>query len=149
MTAAEILSKLSRLGVVATATPDGYLDLEPASNLTSEILETVKAHKPAILKHLTSTNTSTELMPVESPWLGLSDNAQDVWQALENAGTNTLHLIDQDGRKCCHAFTASKPSDLIELARRGLKTWPRVQRLTVIAVLPKVTVWQLETRRIN
>ena len=90
-----------------------------------------------------------QLLPAQSPWLELSDNAQGIWDALEARGTRTLHLIDQDGRKACHAFTASKPSDLKELARRGLKTFPRVQRLTVVAVLPEVAVWQLEPRTVN
>ena len=92
---------------------------------------------------------SYEILPAQSPWLELSDNAQGIWDALEARGTRTLHLIDQDGRKACHAFTASKPSDLKELARRGLKTFPRIKRLTVIAVLPEVQIWQLESRTVN
>ena len=53
-----------------------------------------------------------ELLPTQSPWLELSENAQGIWDALEARGTRTLHLIDQDGRKACHAFTASKPSEI-------------------------------------
>ena len=90
-----------------------------------------------------------QLLPAQSPWLELSDNAQGIWDALEARGTRTLHLLDQNGRKACHAFTASKLSDLKELARRGLKTFPRVQRLTVVAVLPEVQIWQLEPRTVN
>ena len=90
-----------------------------------------------------------QLLPAQSPWLELSDNAQGIWDALEARGTRTLHLIDQDGRKACHAFTASKPSDLIELARRGLKTFPRIKRLTVIAVMPETAIVTLEPRTVN
>ena len=90
-----------------------------------------------------------QLLPAQSPWLELGDSAQGIWDALETRGTRTLHLIDQDGRKACYAFTASKPSDLRELARRGLKTFPRVKRLTVIAVLPEVQIWHLESRELN
>ena len=90
-----------------------------------------------------------EILPAESPWLELSDNAQGIWDALETRGTRTLHLIDQDGRKACHSFTASKPSDLKELARRGLKTFPRIKRLTVIAVMPETAIVTLEPRTVN
>ena len=61
--AAQILHQLTRLGVVAMATPDGFLDLEPAENLTPELLETIRAHKPEILEHLA---TSTE--PALTVW---------------------------------------------------------------------------------
>ena len=152
MTAAELLNQLSRLGVVATATPDGFLDLEPAESLTAELLETIKAHKVELLEHLATTaglEDGYELLPAQSPWLELSDNAQGIWDALEAQGTRTLHLIDQDGRKACHCFTASKPSDLRELARSGLKSFPRVKRLTVVAVMPETNIWTLEPRTVN
>jgi hypothetical protein len=154
VTTIEILNQLERLGVVATATPDGYLDLEPAESLTAELLETIKAHKAELLEHLATaeqdrSSTGPDLLPAQSPWLELSDHAQGIWDALEAQGTRALHLIDQDGRKACHCFTASKPSDLRELATRGLKTFPRVKRLTVIAVMPEAAIWQLEPRTVN
>ena len=136
-----------------------------------DLLEALKANKDQIIGFLertkaTSTSAVTmtrleaepiaaepedgyELLPAESPWLELGDSAQGIWDALEAQGTRTLHLIDQDGRKACHSFTASKTSDLKELARRGLKTFPRIKRLTVIAVLPEVQIWQLEPRTVN
>ena len=151
MTAAELLHQLSRLGVVATATPDGFLDLEPAESLTAELLETIRAHKAELLEHLATAEIEDgyELSPAQSPWLELSDNAQGIWDALEARGTRTLHLIDQGGRKACHHFTATGPSALKELARRGLKTFPRIKRLTVIAVLPDVAIVTLEARTVN
>ena len=63
MTAAELLNQLTRLGVVATATPDGFLDLEPAESLTPELLETIKAHKSAILEHLATSPKPFESSP--------------------------------------------------------------------------------------
>ena len=151
MSAAELLHQLSRLGVIATATPDGFLDLEPAESLTVELLETARVHKAELLEYLATAEleNSHKLLPAQSPWLELSVNAQAIWDALEAQGTRTLHLIDQDGRRACHAFTASKPSDLKELARRGLKTFPRAQHLTVIAVMPETVIMTLEPRRIN
>ena len=46
------LGELDRLGVVVSATDDGFLDLEPAEVLTDELLERVRELKPDILKHL-------------------------------------------------------------------------------------------------
>jgi hypothetical protein len=43
MSAIELLHELSRLGVVATATPDGFL-LKPTKSLTAELLEKIKGH---------------------------------------------------------------------------------------------------------
>jgi hypothetical protein len=60
VSAAELLHQLSRLGVVATATSDGFLDLEPAEILTPELLETIKAHKAELLEHLATANTRTK-----------------------------------------------------------------------------------------
>ena len=151
-TAAELLNQLNRLGVVATATPDGFLDLGPAESLTAELLETIRAHKAELLEHLATAaelEDGYEPLPAQSPWLELSDSAQGIWDALEARGTRTLHLIDQDGRKACHAFTATSPSDLKELARRGLKTFPRIKRLTVIAVMPETAIVTLEPRTVN
>jgi TubC N-terminal docking domain len=65
MSAAELLHQLSRLGVAATATPDGFLDLEPAEILTPELLETIKANKAELLEHLMTTNTG---MVARLPW---------------------------------------------------------------------------------
>lgn len=56
MSAAELLHQLSRLGVVVQATPDGFLDLEPAESVTAEMLETIKKHKAELLEHLTTAN---------------------------------------------------------------------------------------------
>jgi hypothetical protein len=103
-----------------------------------------------VLEHMaTELEEHPEILPAQSPWFELANSAQEIWDALEAQGTRTLHLIDQDGRKACHCFTASKPSDLRELARRGLKTFPRVTRLTVVAVLPSFAIWQLEPRTVN
>jgi hypothetical protein len=109
---------------------------------------------PGSLEHLATaeqdrSSTGPDLLPAQSPWLELSDNAQAIWDALEAQGTRTINLIDQDGRKACHCFTASKPSDLRELATRGLKTFPNIRTLTVIAVMPEFAIWQLEPRAIN
>jgi hypothetical protein len=146
VTASAILEQLHRLGVAAVAAPNGGLTLKPSSLVPSELLEQVKSQKPAILEWL---SRPAHLMPAQSPWLDLADDAEAIWDALQAQSTRTLHLIDQDGRKYCHHFTASKPSDLRELAARGLKTFPQAKRLTVIAVMPEVQVWQLETREVN
>ena len=63
MSAVELLHQLNRLGVVATATPDGFLDLEPAESLTAELLETIRAHKAELLEHLATDPKSFESTP--------------------------------------------------------------------------------------
>lgn len=146
MTAPAILEHLNRLGVAAIAAPNGGLTLKPSSLVPPELLEQVKSQKPAILEWL---SRPVQLMPAQSPWLDLADDAEAVWDALQAQSTGTLHLVDENGRKCCHHFTASKPSNLVELAQRGLKHFPQAKRLTVIAVLPEVQIWQLETRTVN
>ena len=64
MSAVELLHQLNRLGVVATATPDGFLDLEPAESLTPELLETIKAHKVELLEHLATRPEFSKSAPI-------------------------------------------------------------------------------------
>jgi hypothetical protein len=81
-----------------------------------------------------------------SPWLAFRDDADRVWNLIQAKGTSTIHLIG-DGQKVAHHFTASKPADLRELARRGLETFPAIKTLGVVPVLPETVMLEFNSKR--
>jgi hypothetical protein len=81
-----------------------------------------------------------------SPWLAFRDDADRVWSLIQAKGTGTIHLIG-DGQKVAHHFTASKPSDLRELARRGLEHYPAIKTLGIAPVLPETVLLEYGPRK--
>jgi hypothetical protein len=146
VSAAELIQTVTQLGGRVTVEAGKLKVQVPADR--ADLLETLKANRDAVLEYLTTAEDSKAVLP-KSPWLQFIDQTKNVWDALERQGTTTLNLLDENGHKVCHHFTASTPDDLRELATRGLKTFPYVQALTIIAVLPEVQIWQLEARVIN
>lgn len=146
MSAADLIQTVTQLGGRVTVEAGKLKVQVPADR--PDLLEGLKANRAAVLEYLTTAEDSKAVLP-KSPWLQFMDQTKNVWDALERQGTSTLHILDENGCKVCHHFTASSPDDLHELAKRGLKTFPYVQALTIIAVLPEVQIWQLEARVIN
>jgi hypothetical protein len=60
MSAQEILTTLKSLGVVVTATLDGFLDLEPAELLTADLIEIVREKKQEVLEYLSTDGRASE-----------------------------------------------------------------------------------------
>jgi hypothetical protein len=86
MTTTEILHRLSDLGVATTATPDGFLDLEPADRITSDLLEQVRAHKPALIEMLSA-----------NPWAQADARAAQIVAAMQSKSLEYAQLLYQDG----------------------------------------------------
>ena len=66
MSAAELLEQVRTLGVVAWVEGD-RLVLRPASRLSPELIETLRAHKPEVLEALRSERDATGVGPWQPP----------------------------------------------------------------------------------
>jgi hypothetical protein len=60
MTAIEVLGELRNRGIRVEPRPTGNLYLAPKNRLTRELVERVRAHKPAILAHLRAMQDQAE-----------------------------------------------------------------------------------------